>query len=382
MKTIVIEALSALQGGGQTYLKNLFQFYPDYSDVRVIALVPARFRDELAVNPRIEFRAPKFASRGLVQRAMWNHAALPLLLRRLQADVLYCPGGFLATHKVGRCRTAVAFRNMLPFSHEERARYPLSYIRARLWLLKQIQSASFRNADLTIFISRYAKSVIDLVIGERKGKSAVIPHGVSAHFRAVQARPTDARLPAEYVLYVSILTVYKAQVEVIKAWALLRKRRRTPEKLVLVGPEYGPYSLQVRETIKELGLTQEVMILGDVPYAQLPGYYQHAKLNLFASSCENCPNILLEALAGGRPVLCSDYQPMPEFGANDVQYFDPYNPEQLANLLVRNLDDDETMSVWGRRAAQRAEYFQWSTAACHTWDELYSLACEARRCAA
>src|SRR3569833_3466394 len=123
------------------------------------------------------------------------------------------------------------------------------------------------------------------------------------------------------------------------------------------------------------------MNLGNEPYAQLPGYYQHAKLNLFASSCENCPNILLEALAGGRPVLCSDYQPMPEFGADHVQYFDPYNPEQLAVLLERNLDDVAGLSEWGRRAAERADAFQWTIAARQTWDALYSLVSEASYCA-
>lgn len=374
MKTIIIEALSALQGGGQTYLKNLFNFYPDYPDARVIALVPARFRDELAVNPRIEFEAPNFASRGLIHRAIWNQSALPFFLQHTSANVLYCPGGLLATRSVGRCRTAVAFRNMLPFSPRDQARYPLGYMRARLLLLKYMQSASFRNADLTIFISHYAKSVIDLVAGKRRGRSVVIPHGLSDHFRSAQPRPADARLPSEYVLYVSILNVYKAQIEVIKAWALVRERRHTTEKLLLIGPEYGPYGSRVRRIITELGLTDEVLILGNVPYAQLPGYYQHAKINLFASSCENCPNILLEALAGGRPVLCSDHQPMPEFGEDGVQYFDPYNPTQLADLLERNLDDAEALEEWSRRAANRSEFFQWSSAARQTWDELYFLA--------
>jgi len=377
LKTIVIEALSALQGGGQTYLKNLFRFYPAYPDARVVALVPERFRDELAINPLIEFQAPRFASRSLLHRVLWNHSTLPFLLQRIDADVLYCPGGFLATHTVGRCRTAVAFRNMLPFSAEERARYSLGYMRTRLRLLKHVQSSSFRKADLVIFISRYAKSIIDLSVGKREGKSIVIPHGLNDHFRTLQSRPAVPRLPQEYVLYVSIITSYKAQIEVVKAWRMLRSRRVTPEKLVLIGPEYGPYATQLREAIKELRLTEEVMILGNVPYAQLPGYYQHAKLNLFASSCENCPNILLEALAGGRPVLCSDYQPMPEFGADHVQYFDPYNPEQLAVLLERNLDDVAGLSEWGRRAAERADAFQWTIAARQTWDALYSLASEA-----
>jgi glycosyltransferase involved in cell wall biosynthesis len=327
----------------------------------------------MAVNPAIEFICPEFPSKGLIARLFWGRFVLPRLLRRYSANVLYCPGGFLAVRPKG-CLTAVAFRNMLPFSPDERRRYSLGYMRLRLWLLQHIQGSSFRDADLVIFVSRFAKSVIDLTVKRRKGGAEIIPHGLSDHFRQPMTRPADVRLPSSYVLYISILDVYKAQLELVDAWALLRSTRLTSEKLVLVGPEFGPYAEQVRRKIAATGLHDEVLLLGKLPYEQLPAYYQHAKVNVFASSCENCPNILLEALAGGRPVLCSDYQPMPEFGHDAVQYFDPYNPPQLANLLKGLLDDEAALTAWGKKAAQRAQYFQWSDAASKTWSALRQLA--------
>jgi glycosyltransferase involved in cell wall biosynthesis len=372
-KTIVIEALSALQGGGQTYLRNLFLLYSPVPDERIVAIVPPAFRSFLPINPAIEFIFPVWPSTGLFARLFWNRFVLTRLLRRYSASVLYCPGGGLAVRPKG-CLTAVAFRNMLPFSPDERRRYSLGYMRFRLWLLQYIQGASFRDADLVIFISRFAKSVIDLKVGKRKGGAEIIPHGLSDHFRQPMSSPEDARLPASYVLYVSILNVYKAQLELIEAWALLRSTRQTSEKLVLIGPEFGPYADQVRRKIATTGLQDEVLLLGNVPYEQLPAYYQHAKVNIFASSCENCPNILLEALAGGRPMLCSDYQPMPEFGLDAVQYFDPYNPSQLANLLKGMLDDEAALAAWGKKAAQRAQDFQWSDTASKTWSALRRLA--------
>jgi len=106
----------------------------------------------------------------------------------------------------------------------------------------------------------------------------------------------------------------------------------------------------------------------------LPAVYQHAKVNIFASSCENCPNILLEALAAGRPVLCSDYQPMPEFAGNAVRYFDPYNPEQLAEKLIDLLDDSALRTDLGLRARARSERFHWTDTADKTWNALAALA--------
>jgi glycosyltransferase involved in cell wall biosynthesis len=371
---IVIEALSALQGGGQTYLRNLFEHYEAHEGERVVAILSKEAQGFRELNPAIEVLTPEFPSRSIVHRLLWSRLALPRLLRTLKADVLYCPGGTLPTRASRGWRTAVAFQNALPFSPRERARYPLGYMRLRLWLLRYLQGSSFREADLVIFISRYAKSVIDQTIGHRKCGFVIIPHGLNDHFRVPQPRPRDPRLPEEYVLYVSILDVYKAQVDVVRAWRRLRDYRPTMEKLVLIGPEFEPYGKCVRTEIAKLGLQNEVLILGSVPYAELPAYYQHAKVNLFASSCENCPNILLEALAGGQPVLCSGYQPMPEFGIDTVQYFDPYDPESLADKLAKLLDDAVARVEWGERAARRAQDFQWTVAAGATWTALRDVA--------
>jgi glycosyltransferase involved in cell wall biosynthesis len=378
--TIVVDGLSALQGGGQTYLINLFRFLPPrlLDTMRVIAVIPTD-DDVFRVNDRIEYVHSSFASGGLMRRMIWTRFRLPALLRQTQARVLFCPAGFVSTF-AGEWKTAVVFRNMLPFNDEERGRYPFGYLRARLFLLRYIQSRSFRKADLVIFISQFAKSVIDIVVRSRAGRSVVIPHGINDHFRnATAERPASAAaLPEKYVAYVSILTVYKAQIEVVQAWALLRRRRPTEEKLVLVGPLNQPYVAQVRATIARLGLQDEVILAGDLPYEMLPSVYHGAVANIFASSCENCPNILLEALAAGKPVLCSDYQPMPEFGSTAVRYFNPYEPESLASSLNTVLEDSDLRLELGRRARARSIDFQWKKSAEDTWQALSDLAAEGR----
>lgn len=379
VRTIVVDGLSALQGGGQTYLKNLFAHLDNFDDLRVVAVLPTGFKDALAAHSRAEVIAPRFASANLPQRVLWSATVLPNLLRRLRANVLYCPGGMLSTRRLGKCKSAVAFRNMLPFASLEWQRYRFGYMYTRIRVLRHLQGTSFRDADLVIFISEYAKSVIDREVPTRKGRSVVIQHGLNEQFRPGRSLPRPDNLPERYVLYVSILDVYKAQLEVIQAWHRLRARRPTPEKLVLVGPEYYPYGKKVRALIEALGLQNEVILTGNVPYHALPAYYQNATVNLFASSCENCPNILLEALAAGRPVLSSNYPPMPEFAGDAATYFDPYAPGELTNLLERYLEDDVLRDRMGAAALRQSERFQWAESTRRTWAALRELAEE--RCA-
>jgi glycosyltransferase involved in cell wall biosynthesis len=373
-KTVFIDALSALQGGGQTYLINLFKFIPPSvkTDCRIVALLPHGSESIFQFGSDIEVVSFAFASRGSMFRLIWSELFMPALLKQMKVDVLYCPGGFVSAF--GPWKTAVAFRNMLPFSLEDRRRYPLGYMRTRLAILRWVQARSFKRADLVIFISLFAKSVIDVVVGPRAGVSRVIPHGISDRFRARSSKPKGFDLPDRYVCYVSILNVYKAQIEVVRAWHLLRSRKQVNEKLLLVGPSNDQYGIKVAKLIEELNLQDEVRIVGNVPYDELPGLYQGAVINLFASSCENCPNILLEALSAGRPVLSSDYQPMPEFAADAALYFNPYSPGKLAAQLERLLDDPALQQSMGRRAAERSEKFQWEEAARTTWLALRDLA--------
>lgn len=376
MKTIVIEALSALQGGGQTYLLHLFQNIPsDWAGkYRVVAVLPRQFVERLPIGLPLEVLAPEFPTRSLVHRVLWFWTRLPRLLKSLRADVLFCPGGTLATRRLHGAKSAVTHQNMLPFDSVARKRYPYGYLRAKCRLLHFTQGVSFRNADLVIFISEYAKLVIDQYIPWRRGRSIIIPHGVSDHFRRRAALvPTGIKV-TEYVLYVSILDFYKAQLEVVSAWAKLRQLRATHEKLILVGPENPSYGCRVRELIQSLGLQEEVVILGNVPCAELPAYYQNSIVNIFASSCEiGASYVLMEALAAGSPVLCSNYPPMPEVVGDAAAYFDPYKPDQLADLLARFLDDKALRERMGAAALKHSQSYQWHDSAHKTWSALAEL---------
>jgi len=263
----------------------------------------------------------------------------------------------------------VAFRNMLPFDLESRRRYGLGWIRFRHWLLRYVQAWAFRSADLVIFISDYARRTIDAVVPDRRGRSVVIPHGVN--HSGVSLDPIFvARLPDRFVLYLSIIDVYKAQVELVEAWAELRRGRDLAEKLVLVGPEYPPYARRVREVIRRHGLEDQVILLGPVHHDQVFDLAERAILNLFLSSCENCPNILLELMGAGAPLLVSDRQPMPELGGPDLDYVDPYDVPAVASGIARLLADPAHRNRVGEAARARARLYSWEQAGQMTWEAI------------
>lgn len=368
---ILINAHSARLGGGQTYLINLLNHLPGENDVKIFVYAPASLA--LPSDPRIERLTTAWPTTNPLARAVWERFILPRVLRRLRIDILFCPGGVVATTPPKSCRTVTMFRNMLPFDLRARRAMPYGLQRVRNWLLERVMLNSMARADLVIFISEFARGVIASRITVRR--HATIPHGVPEAFKAGNGeRPRPPFLPeGEYLLYVSRFDVYKHHYEVVSGYARLPQSLRQRFKLLLIGENDSPEARRVQALIETLQLTDNVVVAGAVNYAELPAVYQHAALILFASSCENCPNILLEALGAGRPVLSSCVDPMPEFGADAVLYFDPREPDQIAKAIHEVLEAPAVADELGRKAAARSKRYDWAATADSTWRQILSL---------
>ena len=368
---IVINALSARLGGGQTYLKNLMAHLPPNLDLDILIFAPPTLR--LPEDKRIRRGRTFWPVVNPILRTFWEIFVFPRILAKERAQVLFCPGGVVATRVPKGCKTVTMFRNMIPFDPVALARLPPGLQKIRNFILKGVMLRSMAKADLTIFISRHARQIIETLIPVRN--PVTIPHGISAAFRThshVLKRP--AWLPtSEYLLYVSRFDVYKHQFEVATAFAALPSDLTSRYKLLLVGEPDQVLVHQVTELAQKMGLEDQILVVGPVAYSDLPAAYHHATVNLFASSCENCPNILLEALGAGRPVLSSDVMPMPEIGVDAVGYFSPTDPKSICDALVRVLTDETRSNELAVAAARRSVDFDWAATSRKTWQHITAL---------
>ena len=95
---------------------------------------------------------------------------------------------------------------------------------------------------------------------------------------------------------------------------------------------------------------------------------------VFASSCENMPVTLLEAMAAGLPIACSDRGPMPEILGSVNPYFDPEKPETIADAIQRLIKDDSLRNQASITALEIACNFTWERCATATWKILARIA--------
>lgn len=368
---LLINGLSARLGGGQTYLYQLLRHLPAQWQITLISSgglmqehIPAQVRHitlPALVNP---FR-----------RAWWERTKLPAFAEERGCEVIFNPACLLPPMHSTKLKTAVTFQNMLPFDAAQRRAYPLfSYRYLRDRLLERGLMSAMKRADLVIFISQFAHDFIVQQKHIQPRHSVVIPHGIEERFFTATDLPHDSALQnAPYFLYVSYLDYYKCQREVVQAYAALRAKHKLQQKLVLVGTGYERYVSLVKQDIQALGLQNEVILLGNVPHETLPALYQNATLNLFASTCENCPNILLEIMASGATALVSNYEPMPEVAGDTVTYFDPRNHQKFITTWESAIQSINAAKTNAARAKERAGNHRWESAIAHTSQALQSL---------
>ncbi|KAA2239189.1 glycosyltransferase family 4 protein [Chitinophaga agrisoli] len=369
-----IDCSNIRAGGGITHISNILRYAEParYGFEKVVVWGGAQLQ-QLPDLPWIDKQLVPEMNGPAFKVQLWKMNHFNKALRRHGVDVLLAPGGTYA----GRFRPYVSMsQNMLVFEKQERDRFPFSLNKLRYLALNVLQTRSFSHAQGIIFISRYARDYILHSVPQLKEKQhTVIYHGVSARFQqAPRAQRPVAAFSAQQpfkILYVSIINYYKHQLVLMDAVEQLH-RKGYHISLELVGPLNPALEKAFREKLQQLGHC--VKYAGKIGYEQINATYQQADLFVFASTCENMPNILVEAMSAGLPILSSSYGPMPEILQEAGDYFDPTNVADTTRQLEALLLDQQRREHIAQAAFEKAKQFSWESASNETLSFLHGIA--------
>lgn len=368
-----VDASNIRQGGGLTHLSQLLAAAdPAASGIgRVTVWASRAIVATLPIRPWLKVRSPSWIEARILLRGLGQQLWLNGELKRAGCDVLFSPGGTLPI--LCSMPTVTMSQNMLPFEPNEARRFGRwSAMRFKMWLLRKSQGRSFRHASGVIFLSKFAKESVAAFLKEITSLVAVIPHGIESRFfyrpRVQQELHQHSMRQPFRLLYVSILMPYKHQVEVAFAVNQLR-REGLPIEMLFIGADWGRYGRKFRKLLECLDPEQVYFRwLGDVPFDELDRHYREANAFVFASSCENLPNIIIEAMASGLPIASSNRGPMPEVLADAGIYFDPENPESITTVLRQLIHNVELRGKLATAAWEKSQAYSWGHCANNTFE--------------
>ncbi len=296
-------------------------------------------------------------------RQQW---VIPRVLRHRQADLYHTPY-YLMPYRPGR-PTILTVHDLIPLLFPRQ-----STARAR-FLFRWTMELALRAARHIIAVSEATSRDLQRHFPSAK-RISVIPEAPDPIFfprppAEVEAVRRKYALPETFVLYVGSNKPHKNLVRLIEAWSHLTQYtiRNTfyalRFTLVIAGVWDSRYP-EARLLAEARGL-ETIRWLGPVPEADLPALYSAATVFVFPSLYEGFGLPVLEAMACGTPVACSDTSSLPEVVGDAALTFPPTNPQAIAGSLARLLQDADLRAELRERGLHQAARFSWERTAAQT----------------
>lgn len=203
-------------------------------------------------------------------------------------------------------------------------------------------------------------------------KIQVIYEGRSEEFKPIKDQKTiNTRLKkyglsyGEFILSVGTLEPRKNLVSLIKAYAQLSMTIKNKYKLVLVGGA-GWNNSEIDQKIQDLNLKDKIIKTGYVEQADLPYFYNAAKVFVYPSLYEGFGLPVLEAESCGTPVITSSISSLPEVTGNAAILVKPKEESEIAAALKKVLNSEKERNFYSRAGLSQARRFSWEKTAKET----------------
>jgi glycosyltransferase involved in cell wall biosynthesis len=233
--------------------------------------------------------------------------------------------------------------------------------------------------------SEFSRRSILKAYGLDEDKVVVMPNAVSSAFRPVSREGAQRWVqelygfPAPFILTVADLQPRKNHLSLIRAFEeLVRASPQLPHHLVIVGKETW-YSSTIHAAARKSAAANRIHFAGFVSDQELLRFYGACDLFVYPSLYEGFGLPILEAMACGRAVACSNTSAMPEVADSAALLFDPNSGTEIVRAMRDLLLDAELRARMERLGAHRATLFSWEKTAGKTLDVYYEEVDRARR---
>jgi glycosyltransferase involved in cell wall biosynthesis len=295
--------------------------------------------------------------------------ALRADLARLAPDVVFFP----TARRVdcGAVPTVVMVRNMeplaVPFGGNTWRESLRNIARAR------VARAACERASRVIAVSNYVKGFITDRWHLPASRIARVYHGVHAPDAASAIAPPSLAGVRRFVFTAGSIRPARGLEDLIRAApALLRDH---PDLAIVIAGKADAvahaYEARMQHLAAKLGVARAILWTGQLSQMEMAWGYERCAAFVVTSRAEACPNVALEALSHGAPVVSTSQEPMPEFFKETATYYRPAHEAQLASRVSEMMTEPAAAAARRRETARaRAAEFPWHRTADETVTEL------------
>lgn len=384
---VIVDATAAVSGGG-VYLRNLLANWGDDGGKMRVEVLHTPDLEPLSLRPELQYvkfqavwlpwPAVRFWLLGSVYKLLWREMILPFHLWRQRPSVFFSNSGSIPILVPPGVKAVVAIHNSMPLQPE-------------LWYLERSWLRKLRLMMLRRQICRLYRRGVELIVfsedlrdrlGRLTGSSdrcTVIRHGIEWG-----QRERELEVPSEvdglelngrqFLLYVSQLHRYKNVLSLLKAFRAVRALHPGVDLMIVGNITDRKYAQEIAAEIDSAGLNDQVHLIPGASRQSLISFYRNAIAVIYPSRAENCPFVLLEAMALGRSIAASNIPAIVETCGSAAIYFEPEDIAAMSKQMLRLISDPVLRRQLETNGIDRAAKLSWQVAASRTVNLIGQLA--------
>lgn len=334
-----------------------------YNLIKNLASIDQRNKYVLYTNRalKFDFLLPRnFKVKIMSFPRFWTQIRLAWEMLVNQPDILFIPAHTIPW--IHPKNTVVTIHGL------EYEYFSKAYSKFNLWHLRKTTRLAVKWAKKIITVSENTKRDLIKFYGAKDDQVKVIHLG----YRKLTVKDRKLKIKKPYFLFVGRLEKRKNLIRIIKAFAELKKDKEIPHQLILAGkPGYG-YE-QIKCSIKDLGLENEIILPGYISDDDLPYLLKKADIFLYPSLYEGFGMPILEAMSFGIPVITSNISSMPEIAGKAALLVNPKNSEEIAKAIWQILINKKLKENLIKKGREQIKKFSWEKCARETLELLESL---------
>lgn len=285
----------------------------------------------------------------------WEQVILSRALKREKVDIFLSP--YFKVPFLSSAKTVIVINDLisLKVAEYQSVRYCL-----RRFYFKHMLSFTANKADKILAISHATKRDVLDCYKLAEDKIEVIQLALEEKYRllgsAASEDVTGYGITQDFIFYFGNFKPHKNVPILLEAYKKLSPSLRNSYQLVLGGKKDRYYN-SLRERVETLGIEEQVVFTDYIPEEKLPAFYKRAALFVFPSLYEGFGFSVLEAMAGGVPVITSNLGSLSEVGKEGALLIDPLKADDLSQAMEKVLTNKTLQRNLREKGLKRAESF-------------------------